>query len=112
MKIGIITHIHENDNYGGTFPVDRGGFNWSGQSDGIKLYAEETGNDNLELVLKFADDDSNGLSIRNSLGKQTARISASGVFTGSFSGNASTATKLATARTIALTGSVWLVPAI
>ena len=89
-----------NNNSGVTFPVDRGGFNWSGQSDGIKLYAEETSNDNLELVLKFADDDSNGLSIRNSLGKQTARISASGVFTGSFSGNASTATKLATARTI------------
>ena len=95
-----------NNNSGVTFPVDRGGFKWSGQSDGIQLYAEETSNDNLELVLKFADDDSNGLSIRNSLGKQTARISASGVFTGSFSGNASTATKLATARTISLTGSV------
>lgn len=89
-----------NNNSGVTFPVDRGGFNWSGQSDGIKLYAEETANDNLELVLKFADDDSNGLSIRNSLGKQTARISASGVFTGSFSGNASTATKLQTSRKI------------
>lgn len=89
-----------NNNSGVTFPVDRGGFNWSGQSDGIKLYAEETDNDNLELVLKFTDDDSNGLSIRNKLGKQTARISASGVFTGSFSGNASTATTLQNSRKI------------
>ena len=108
-----------NNNSGVTFPVDRGGFSWSGQSDGIRLYAEETSNDNLELVLRFTDDNSNGLSIRNSSGSQTARISANGVFSGSFSGNASTAssaatctgnaataTKLATARTIALTGSV------
>ena len=95
-----------NNNSGVTFPVDRGGFSWSGQSDGIRLYAEETSNDNLELVLRFTDDNSNGLSIRNSSGSQTARISADGVFSGSFSGNASTASKLATARNIALTGSV------
>ena len=86
-----------NNNSGVTFPVKRGGLSWSGQSDGIQLYAEETGNDNLELVLKFTDDNSNGLSIRNQDGNQTARINAAGLFTGSFqgslSGNASTATK-------------------
>lgn len=86
-----------NNNSGVTFPVRCGGLSWSGQSDGIQLYAEETGNDNLELVLKFTDDNSNGLSIRNKDGNQTARISSSGLFTGSFqgniSGNASTATK-------------------
>lgn len=83
-----------------TFPVKRGGLKWNGQSDGVELFAEETGSDNLDLVIKFTDDNSNGLSIRNNADTQTARISATGVFTGSFSGNASSASKLQTARTI------------
>lgn len=83
-----------------TFPVKRGGLKWNGQSDGVELFAEETGNDNLDLVIKFTDDNSNGLSIRNNTGTETARISATGVFTGTFSGNVSSATKLQTARTI------------
>lgn len=71
-----------------TFPVNRGGLSWSGQSDGIQLYAVETGNDNLELYLKFSDDNSNGLSIRNKDNAQTARISATGEITASkFVGN-------------------------
>lgn len=89
-----------NSNSGVTFPVKRGGLSWAGQSDGIELYAEETGNNNLELVLKFTDDNSNGLSIRNASGTQTARITAAGLISGSFSGslsgNASTATALTT----------------
>lgn len=72
-----------NSNTGVTFPVSRGGLQWSGQSDGIQLYAVETGNDNLELYLKFLDDNSNGLSIRNAKGNETARISASGVISAS-----------------------------
>ena len=71
-----------------TFPVTRGGLSWSGQSDGIQLYAVETGNDNLELYLKFLDDNSNGLSIRNKDNAQTARIAADGTITASsFVGN-------------------------
>lgn len=71
-----------------TFPVNRGGLSWSGQSDGIQLYAVETQNDNLELYLKFTDDNSNGLSIRNKDNTQTARISATGEITASkFVGN-------------------------
>lgn len=76
-------------NEGVTFPVVRGGLKWSGQSNGIELFAEETANDNLELILKFTDDNSNGLTIRNANGTATARITANGTFTG----NASTATK-------------------
>ena len=72
-----------NSNTGVTFPVSRGGLQWSGQSDGIQLYAVETGGDNLELYLKFLDDNSNGLSIRNAKGNETARISASGVISAS-----------------------------
>lgn len=68
-----------NNNNNVTFPVSRGGLQWYGQSDYVKLFSQETGNDNLELVLQFGDDNSNGLSIRNSTGTQTARIAANGI---------------------------------
>lgn len=93
-----------NSNKNVTFPVNRGGLQWNGQSDYVKLFSQETGHNNLELVLQFGDDNSNGLSIRNYAGNETARITASGGFTGTFYGNASTASKLATARNIALGG--------
>ena len=72
-----------NKNDGVTFPVKRGGLSWSGQSDGIQLFAEETGNDNLELVLQFTDDNSNGLTIRNKSGDTVSRLDANGGFSGS-----------------------------
>lgn len=81
-----------NNNKNVTFPVNRGGLQWYGQSDYVKFFAQETAYDNLELVLQFGDDNSNGLSIRNYAGNETARITASGGFTGTFYGNASTAT--------------------
>ena len=66
----------------------RGGLKWSGQSDYAKLYAEETARDNLDLVIQFGDDNSNGLSIRNKSNIQTSYISANGVITTStFKGN-------------------------
>ena len=66
----------------------RGGLYWSGQSDYAKLYAEETAGDNLDLVIQFGDDNSNGLSIRNKSNVQTSYISAGGVITtGTFKGN-------------------------
>lgn len=77
-----------NNNSGVTFPVIRGGLEWSGQSDWIKLFSEETGSDNLNLVLQFGDDNSNGLSIRNASNVQTSYISAGGVITTkTFKGN-------------------------
>lgn len=105
------TNNWSNNNDNVTFPVTRGGLSWSGQSDGIKLFAEETGNDNLELILQFTDDESNGLTIRNSKGVKTARITSggnfSGNFTGSLSGNASTATKLSTSTAGSATQPVY-----
>lgn len=89
-----------NSNKNVTFPVNRGGLQWNGQSDYVKFFAQETAYDNLELVLQFGDDDSNGLSIRNGAGNETARITSTGVFTGTFSGNASSATQLETNRNI------------
>lgn len=66
----------------------RGGLCWTGQSDYAKLYAEETVVDNLDLVIQFGDDNSNGLSIRNKANTQTSYISSSGVITtGTFKGN-------------------------
>lgn len=66
----------------------RGGLYWTGQSDYAKLYAEETVGDNLDLVIQFGDDNSNGLSIRNKVNTQTSYISAGGVITtGTFKGN-------------------------
>lgn len=66
----------------------RGGLYWTGQSDYAKLYAEETAGDNLDLVIQFGDDNSNGLSIRNKANTQTSYISSSGVITtGTFKGN-------------------------
>ena len=66
----------------------RGGLYWTGQSDYAKLYAEETVGDNLDLVIQFGDDNSNGLSIRNKANTPTSYISAGGVITtGTFKGN-------------------------
>lgn len=67
-----------NNNNNVTFPVTRGGLRWYGQSDCVELFSQETASNNLELVLQFKDDNSNGLSIRNSTGTQTARIAANG----------------------------------
>ena len=65
-----------------TFPVKRGGLSWTGQSDGVELFAEETGGDNLELIAKFTDDNSNGFTIRNASNSQVIRLAASGAITG------------------------------
>lgn len=59
----------------------RGGLYWTGQSDYAKLYAEETAGDNLDLVIQFGNDNSNGLSIRNASNVQTSYILAGGVIT-------------------------------
>lgn len=93
-----------NNNKNVTFPVNRGGLQWNGQSDYVKLFTQETGQDNLELVLQFGDDNSNGLSIRNYAGNETARITASGGFTGTFYGNLSG--KASTAGTADVANSV------
>jgi hypothetical protein len=81
-------------NSGVTFPVKRGGLYWTGESDWVKLFTEETGSDNLDLIIQFGDDNSNRLQIRNASGSETAYITATGVFGGALSGNASSASKV------------------
>lgn len=102
-----------NSNKNVTFPVIRGGLSWIGQSDGIQLYAVETSNNNLELYLKFTDDNSNGLSVRNKDNTQTARISATGEITASkFIGNlAGTASSASAVPWSGVTGKPSSMPA-
>ena len=62
-----------------TAETKTGGLSWTGQSDYVKIFASETAKDNLDLVIQFGDDNSNGLSIRNKSGNQTAYLAASGI---------------------------------
>ncbi len=88
-----------NGNSGVTFPVIRGGLEWYGQSDWIKIFSEETASDQLNLICQFGDDANPALLFRNKDGTQVAKIGADGIitattFSGSLSGNASTASIL------------------
>lgn len=62
-----------------TYPYNQGGLKWVGQSDGVTIWARETEADNLDLCIKFTDDNSNGLVIYNKSNQEVARISATGV---------------------------------
>lgn len=67
-----------NGNANINYPVNTGGFRWSGQGDGVLIFTQETEIGNLDLCIKFTSDDSNGLVIFNKSGKQVARIGADG----------------------------------
>lgn len=59
-----------------------GGLYWQGTTDNISIFADENGNDNLDLAIQLGDDNSNRISIRNALGTETAAILADGHYTG------------------------------
>lgn len=59
-----------------------GGLYWQGASDKISIFADENGNDNLDLAIQLGDDNSNHISIRDKDGTERAAITASGHFTG------------------------------
>ena len=67
-----------NSNAGVTFPVRHGGLQWSGQSDWIKIFSEESASDMLDMVMQFGDDGSSALKIRHSNGTDYVKISATG----------------------------------
>lgn len=60
-----------------------GGLLWQGASDNIRIFADENGNDNLDLAIQLGDDNSNRISIRDKDGTERAAITAGGYFTGS-----------------------------
>lgn len=58
-----------------------GGLHWEGGTDKVDLFADQDGNDNLDLVIQLGDDNSNSVVIRNASGAQVARIDAGGNIT-------------------------------
>lgn len=60
-----------------------GGLFWQGATDNIRIFADENGNDNLDLAIQLGDDNSNHISIRDKDGTERAAITADGHFTGS-----------------------------
>lgn len=77
---------------GESFPINRGGLYWTGQSDWVKLYAQETAVDELDLVLQFGDDANPRFNIQNKDGTNVTYITASGevgAVTGTFGTSAS-----------------------
>jgi len=80
--------LHASDQIGWTIPDDDRfnsvekeypGLSWVGQSDSVRLVPRKIKGGKLELRAYFGDDDSNGLTIYNAAGQQTAMISATGI---------------------------------
>lgn len=60
-----------------------GGLYWQGATDNIRIFADENGNDNLDLAIQLGDDNSNHVSFRRADGTEVAAIWSNGHFTGS-----------------------------
>ena len=58
-----------------------GGLHWEGGTDRIDLFADQDGNDNLDLAFDLGDDGSNHVSFRKN-GSETSAITSDGHFTG------------------------------
>lgn len=59
-----------------------GGLQWNGATDNIQIYGNNNRADNLDLVIKLGDDNSNRISFRDKDGAEHAAITADGHFTG------------------------------
>ena len=68
-------------------PFALGGLRWGGASDSAIIKGEITGNDNLDLVIKLGDDNSNSIVIRDKDDQQVASIDCSGLYTGTIDWN-------------------------
>lgn len=77
----IINWAHETTNPNAA-PFTMGGLLWQGATDYATINGEITGNDNLNLVIKLGDDNSNSIVIKNNNGHEVASINGYGVFTG------------------------------
>ena len=74
---------HSTINWNGAGTVEShdgniGGLSWAGATDQAQIFAENNGNDNLDLVFKLGNDDSNHFSFRNAAGQEKAAILANG----------------------------------
>ncbi|WP_276804870.1 BppU family phage baseplate upper protein [Lactobacillus hominis] len=78
-------NLHSTINWNGGSINDRsgnlGGLTWTGGTDNAKIYGDQNGNDNLDLVIDLGDDNSNHISFRWN-GAEKAAIDSGGKFTG------------------------------
>lgn len=58
-----------------------GGLHWEGGTDRVDLFADQDGNDNLDLAIDLGDDGSNHVSFRKN-GSETSAITSDGHYTG------------------------------
>ena len=77
----IINWAHEPTNPNAA-PFTLGGLLWKGATDYASIKGEITGNDNLNLVIKLGDDNSNSIVIKNNNNQEVASINGYGVFNG------------------------------
>jgi len=79
-----------------TFPLKRGGLSWTGTSDSVKIYAEETSSDMLNLIIDFGDDTNPELRLRDRGSTDSIKMCAgSGTITATtFSGSGASLTSL------------------
>lgn len=90
-----------------TYPIASDGIQWSGSSDGIKLFYELTASNAGQLVFEARDDSNVKFLYRWENQAGTDVTISPGIITASqFKGNASTATTLAAARSLAFSGAV------
>lgn len=64
-----------------------GGLYWQGATDNISIFADENGNDNLDLAIQLGDDNSNHVSFRRANGDEVAAINLDGRYTGTIDWN-------------------------
>jgi len=80
---------------GVTFPNKRGGLYWTGTSDWIDLFAEETSSDKLNLVVNFGDDANPSFILRDRGSDKITMTPGDGsVVATSFSGSGASLTSL------------------
>ena len=85
---------------GETYPIISKGLYWSGSSDFAKMFFRVTGSDKGQLVMQMGDSTDEVVVIENNAGINYATIGNGGIAATNFYGNASSASKLQTARTI------------
>lgn len=81
------------------------GLYWGGSTDWASIYYQTTESDQENLVINLADDDNCYLRIAYNGDFKSYFSPADGAFHGKVIGNADTATKFATARTLSLSGT-------
>lgn len=77
----LINWAHEPNNNQAA-PFTMGGLIWQGATDYVSIKGKITGDDNMNLVIKMGDDDSNSITFTNANDEQVASIDATGLYTG------------------------------